>query len=866
MASSEGKKKKKYSLVERYDVGKRCYEFKRQYEEEAASLAKKWDPKRKEWIQPKPKVGYIARTVREAFPSLERAQNSSSEFQSAFQFVRRALAEYERQLEDPTAVDEVPRKKQYRKSGGGRKQTVPEVRLAAFQWFVDVRGSLKARLPKKVFVLKCQQLYEEYLQQNNLHPAEDERVKFSDKWIQGWLEEFRVSLKHPNKRFAVPENVRRDRIVQFLKNIIRVRVFFEKTLKVKDVDIINGDQMPLHRNETAGQRTLTMKDCPTYVKENYMLSRERVTVFTQASSKNGLAMRPHFVFKGKGTVLQGKLQRPEGVETHWGPKGSYRLDTMLATINTLPNLRARNIFSMKQWAIYILDDYSVHVTEEVRQALLARGYILVCMGGGITGDLQVNDTHLHHFLKAAYRQRESELMIQQLRENPTKIPSPSRDDMMKMLVDSWDSLDVDVDKALKQNFILNALDGSEDLYVRDKLFELVGEEVTAFRKEELEKEPPKTLKGLLATITPPEGVRRAAPEDDNQNPVDEGSELLDTEDGEIEFNLEVEEEVEGEDEDGAPEVPAATPVQVTMQSSTTTSQSVASTGHVGLPTDTTDETFNKDAKFLNELGTVLNMYGKETSTLMLPHLCHMRSAYAKARNSVKNRLRSNSSLVQSLTASPTEVPVSASTSGSRVPVSASTSGSRVPVSASTSGSRVPVSASTSGSRVPVSASTSGSRVPVSASTSGSHVPVSASTSGSHVPVSASTSGSRVPVSASTSGSHVPVSASTSESRASVASLTTDSTPDSPPTTPVSLNVDDHVLVRFGTLEMPAVVVRGEGAGLAVRYFEGISGPTPGLYAAQDHEYEVLRDDVIRNIAAPTIKLRGTRVYYQFVGI
>ncbi|KAI8493129.1 hypothetical protein Bbelb_291330 [Branchiostoma belcheri] len=26
------------------------------------------------------------------------------------------------------------------------------------------------------------------------------------------------------------------------------------------------NQMPLHRNDTAGQKTLTMKDCPTYVK------------------------------------------------------------------------------------------------------------------------------------------------------------------------------------------------------------------------------------------------------------------------------------------------------------------------------------------------------------------------------------------------------------------------------------------------------------------------------------------------------------------------------------------------------------------------------------------------------------------------
>ena len=56
--------------------------------------------------------------------------------------------------------------------------------------------------------------------------------------------------------------------------------------------------------------------------------------------------------------------------------------------------------------------------------------------------------------------------------------------------------------------------------------------------------------------------------------------------------------------------------------------------------------------------------------------------------------------------------------------------------------------------------------------------------------------------------------------------------------------------------------------LAVRYFEGVTstGASSGLYAAQDAEYEVLRDDVIRNITAPAIVLRGSRVYYKFVEV
>ena len=40
----------------------------------------------------------------------------------------------------------------------------------------------------------------------------------------------------------------------------------------------------IHRNESSGQKTLNFKNSECFVKENFHLSRERVTVFTQISS------------------------------------------------------------------------------------------------------------------------------------------------------------------------------------------------------------------------------------------------------------------------------------------------------------------------------------------------------------------------------------------------------------------------------------------------------------------------------------------------------------------------------------------------------------------------------------------------------
>ena len=59
--------------------------------------------------------------------------------------------------------------------------------------------------------------------------------------------------------------------------------------------------MPLQRNESSSQKTLNFTGMDTYVKENYNLSRERVTVFTQVSNDSDLTLKPELVFKRKST-------------------------------------------------------------------------------------------------------------------------------------------------------------------------------------------------------------------------------------------------------------------------------------------------------------------------------------------------------------------------------------------------------------------------------------------------------------------------------------------------------------------------------------------------------------------------------------
>ena len=141
----------------------------------------------------KPSTGYVARAVRYFYSDLADISNNDPEFIKAVKLASRSYNELEN-LRDPSCC---PPKKS-RGAGVGRRVKAPEVRVALFHWFVDVRESLKGRLPRRLFKLKAQQLYAGWLVQNPV--PENEKLKFSNKWIKLWENEYGVSLKRPKKQ------------------------------------------------------------------------------------------------------------------------------------------------------------------------------------------------------------------------------------------------------------------------------------------------------------------------------------------------------------------------------------------------------------------------------------------------------------------------------------------------------------------------------------------------------------------------------------------------------------------------------------------------------------------------------------------
>ena len=100
-----------------------------------------------------------------------------------------------------------------------------------------------------MFKTQCQVFYDKWLAQQPEEIPVEKRIVFSNRWIKNWMREYGVSLRHPNKRFQIKQADREERVFEYLKNIWTARKFFLNNFGV-DPAVINGDQMPLHRDES----------------------------------------------------------------------------------------------------------------------------------------------------------------------------------------------------------------------------------------------------------------------------------------------------------------------------------------------------------------------------------------------------------------------------------------------------------------------------------------------------------------------------------------------------------------------------------------------------------------------------------------
>ena len=229
-------------------------------------------------------------------------------------------------------------------------------------------------------------------------------------------------------------------------------------------------------------------------------------------------------------------------------------------------------------------------------------------------------------------------MIKQLRNDQKTIPKPSRDEMMKMLYESHVSLEKDYAKEFKSLWVTNALDGSEDYLVSERVYKLVGTRMTDFWNQLMKTASPKNLKQLLKMITPPKGVKRKDAEGSVVR-VDEGDELFDCEGEEIETET-IQEDISTSDEEDET-LQATSQAAANEENTTTEDSSPSKSAHsipklsLSCPEDKTE--LLNDAKFSDEMGQLL--LTSTTSTRILPSIWGIQRHYIQARRNVKERIR-----------------------------------------------------------------------------------------------------------------------------------------------------------------------------------------------------------------------------------
>ena len=138
--------KEKHSLSEKEELGKLCVKYKEEYDKQVEEYknAVNYNERRKKHTAKLPREEYLARAVREYYSDLNGLKNDDHGMKKAVKLGKRC---YENQIASQCDIKEPPTKSKFRNPGGGRKVTAPEVREALYDWFIDIRGSLKARLP-----------------------------------------------------------------------------------------------------------------------------------------------------------------------------------------------------------------------------------------------------------------------------------------------------------------------------------------------------------------------------------------------------------------------------------------------------------------------------------------------------------------------------------------------------------------------------------------------------------------------------------------------------------------------------------------------------------------------------------------------
>ena len=170
----------------------------------------------------------------------------------------------------------------------GRPHKCPLIGEYLWDWFVDIRASVSAKVSPKFVLMKAKSIASDILKAQVSTGCYTPLPQLDKKWLWSWRRSRGIVFRYPNRRFKASKAKLVSRLRVMWMNVIRIRRLAQHFLGRDICDHIYGiDEKPLHFNENGSKvtRTLEIEGAPVVaLKENHAATRERCSLMTAVSS------------------------------------------------------------------------------------------------------------------------------------------------------------------------------------------------------------------------------------------------------------------------------------------------------------------------------------------------------------------------------------------------------------------------------------------------------------------------------------------------------------------------------------------------------------------------------------------------------
>ena len=361
----------------------------------------------------------------------------------------------------------------------GRPKMMPSLGLLLYQWFVDIRSSVKGRLKRRIVLAEARSIRRTIVEatvKQGLAPPPQPNIDHTQ-WLKSWQRNYGISIKHPTRKFKVSHGKCKRRCRNVTLNMCVARLAFallyggsnecdvsgacrcrcattqfsdgrvgcrrSRGLPVEPM-IVSLDQKGVLYNNSESKNTTTMHSRgskqPVDLKTNHAQSRARLSLCTCMALRAPWRIPPLGMnFKGKTPRVLNGLKIPAKVPMilTQSPSGSYNAETFLRYLDDLLPPWTPEREAALDYGILMLDAYTVHKMDAVADLARERGFIIVFHEGGITGITQWNDLDCHAQIEARMIQLEEEDFHKQLLKRPHRVPSRDRQTLLSDSAAIW---------------------------------------------------------------------------------------------------------------------------------------------------------------------------------------------------------------------------------------------------------------------------------------------------------------------------------------------------------------------------------------------------------------------------------------------